>query len=665
MSNKRIFHFTLGPVQGFVSQARRTRDLWAGSFLLAYLSGHAMKAVTDKGGKIDFPSVHGKDPKKPTDELLKAINQRGKGNINPQIGSLPNRFKASVPKGFKPEVCQDAVQKAWKQIADAVWKKYLNQYEGEPTHKIWQRQVDNFWDMSWVIGEDPQDKSDGAWLDKRKNWRTYQPPIEEGDHCTLMGDWQELSGIVRVKDREKQDNFWSKLKESAHISDLELPPSERLCAIAFIKRFFPKVAKNAIGWDPQTKNWPSTSYMAAVSWLLDIALGNSKEAREQCSTYADKVIEISGKLEGRVMGESQTELLKPENVQNDLRKKLEQMGSIVNLDGSFFFKESLENPNILKFKEDTNDTENLKEQLIKALEELQKVVGNKASPFYALLLMDGDSLGGLLQRSDIDQAKVSEALDEFTKGVQGIVSSHFGMTVYAGGDDVLALLPLSKVLEAAVELRSHYLESFRNVFEEDITATISAGVVFANNRLTLRSVIKQAHHLLDDIAKDENGRDSIAIAVATGSGNTVEWVSTWQDPNDTSGKTLPEGLNELAEKFTQNKLTEKFAGNYSNQFFFNIGERFSILLDEKQQLTNEALPLKLLTAEYLKSREHQVSYREAEEHVGNLLSVCRKRCNKSNMDEKERVKVEKDELKTLLVDGALLVRFLANRGAEQ
>ncbi len=37
-----ILQFTLGPVQGFVAQARRTRDFWAGSFLLSYLTGKAM-----------------------------------------------------------------------------------------------------------------------------------------------------------------------------------------------------------------------------------------------------------------------------------------------------------------------------------------------------------------------------------------------------------------------------------------------------------------------------------------------------------------------------------------------------------------------------------------------------------------------------------------------
>ncbi|WP_255724622.1 type III-B CRISPR-associated protein Cas10/Cmr2 [Shimazuella soli] len=34
-------HFTIGPVQEFVAQSRRTRDLLASSFLLSYLAAHA------------------------------------------------------------------------------------------------------------------------------------------------------------------------------------------------------------------------------------------------------------------------------------------------------------------------------------------------------------------------------------------------------------------------------------------------------------------------------------------------------------------------------------------------------------------------------------------------------------------------------------------------
>ena len=40
-----VLHFTLGPVQSFVAEARRLRDFWAGSFLLSWLSGQAMRAV--------------------------------------------------------------------------------------------------------------------------------------------------------------------------------------------------------------------------------------------------------------------------------------------------------------------------------------------------------------------------------------------------------------------------------------------------------------------------------------------------------------------------------------------------------------------------------------------------------------------------------------------
>jgi len=53
----RYFHLTLGPVQGFVAQARRSRDFWAGSFILSWLSGVAMSAVRTQGGEIIFPKA--------------------------------------------------------------------------------------------------------------------------------------------------------------------------------------------------------------------------------------------------------------------------------------------------------------------------------------------------------------------------------------------------------------------------------------------------------------------------------------------------------------------------------------------------------------------------------------------------------------------------------
>ena len=66
---RKIMHFTLGPVQGFIGDARRTRDFWAGSFLLSWLSGHAMAALDATGKRIVFPQVV-------DDEMFLAITKK-------------------------------------------------------------------------------------------------------------------------------------------------------------------------------------------------------------------------------------------------------------------------------------------------------------------------------------------------------------------------------------------------------------------------------------------------------------------------------------------------------------------------------------------------------------------------------------------------------------
>lgn len=48
-------HFHLRPVQGFFAEARRTRDIWAGSFLLSRLVGEAaawVRAVDGLGSAL-------------------------------------------------------------------------------------------------------------------------------------------------------------------------------------------------------------------------------------------------------------------------------------------------------------------------------------------------------------------------------------------------------------------------------------------------------------------------------------------------------------------------------------------------------------------------------------------------------------------------------------
>lgn len=262
--SRRIVHFTLGPVQGFISDARRTRDLWAGSFLLSWLSGNAMAALEDAKGEIIFPQAE-------NDDLLQTI-KAGKGST--YIGSLPNRFKADITnvEGDAGEICKQAVIDSWNKLHQQVWDRFVAgvAHHGNETKNIWERQTGNFWEMSWVTGAEAP--NDGQWLDLRKNWRTVLPSDEPGDKCRLMGRYQELSGHPRIGDGGYQREFWQQLAAVKGISPLDMKEDERLCSIALIKRLFPLIAKEVLGWTPGgqsevIRHWPSVSYIAAVPWL--------------------------------------------------------------------------------------------------------------------------------------------------------------------------------------------------------------------------------------------------------------------------------------------------------------------------------------------------------------------------------------------------------------
>ncbi|WP_369424635.1 type III-B CRISPR-associated protein Cas10/Cmr2, partial [Methanothrix sp.] len=271
-----MINFTIGPVQGFIGQARRTRDLWSGSFLLSYLSGCAMAEIRRIGGSIIVPDVE-------EDCLLRWIEKKGDGTP-PRIGTLPNRFRASAEDpAVAARSAAERVRGAWKEIADCVWRRYVEDVAdiGKSTQEIWRRQVDSFWEIHWTIGA-----MEG--MEARKNWRFYRdwvdgrPTIEGGDHCTIMSDWQEISGYVRATDGMKQEAFWRKFRKNTGGMDLRI--DERLCAIALIKRMFPSVSKDAIGWDVNADTWPSTLYVAAIPWLRSVIASN----RDVANSYAEK-----------------------------------------------------------------------------------------------------------------------------------------------------------------------------------------------------------------------------------------------------------------------------------------------------------------------------------------------------------------------------------------
>ena len=513
---------SIGPVQGFVSQSRRTRDLWGSSYLLAFLSAHAMRGADEAGGMIVQPVVR-------NDRLYRWVCGRGTGDP-PRIGTVPNHFVVKLHGDARPvaEAAEASFKAAWRRVYDAVWKQFIDHVcpAGNGTEAIWRRQVRAFWEVSWTAG--PWSKG-GSLLAHRKHWRSHRPPDEPGDKCTVMHDLQELSGHVRARSSSKQDEFWQRVKSG--LGDLDLQKNERLCAVAFVKRLFSRVdGGDALGWQVAATHWPSTVYVGAVPWIRSVLASAPDRARE----YAAAV-------QGATTG------VFPMQCPPFSGLDMAAGGDFPKLDANYLHREFVTSEQLCPLQDDSSTGVRIQlGALLNNIYEVRNSVGRRLGPppvFYALLLADGDCLGKLV--SALDGTVVSTALASFTDIVPGIVERHSGVTVYAGGDDVLAMLPVPGALSCARDLADAYRASFSETDPKSQNrATVSAAVVFAHVRLPLRSVLAAARTLLDVVAKDGNGRNSLAAGVLKPGGSYCQWVTSWVRPavNGSSAVTLIDGL---------------------------------------------------------------------------------------------------------------------------
>lgn len=646
--SQRYFHFTIGPVQGFVAQARRTRDFWAGSFLLSWLSGVAMLAVKAQDGTIEFPS--------PREGYLEWINGRGSGD-SPRQGAIPNRFKATVSDDFDPHKIKEIVCEAWKALAKKVWDEDLGSVaKGIKARDIWERQHANFWEISWILTE--SEASD--LLDRRKNWRSHLASPEPGVKCMVMDGWQELSGADHPNSAE-QKNFWDKVRSQQGKTGMQtdLAEGEKLCAVAFVKRRFARhfasftaniKGVSLRGWELDN-SVPSVSYMAAVHWLEAVLTHPEKE-------------KVTGVLEAAKELDSRNDEWKTRIRCLEMAMEEHQIPRhLIARDGSVFFG---------GMRDDASpDEQESQEQLARdfrgAVKELKLDV--PLSPFYAILLMDGDSLG--VHMGDIEkQPKIANALNQFTQLVPNIVEENNGFLVYAGGDDVLAILPLEDAFLCANSLREVYAQSFEGT---EIPSTLSGAIEFAHVKTPLGRVLGDSHDLLDHVAKEGCGRDAIAVRVWKTGGCDLQWAQPWEIALDGNAKVT---LQQLADEFED----KDGATPFSNGFFYKIRERFELLNPPKDQFNSfliedqevsvltEDQEVSVLAADYISSginegKTTKITMAEARQLVAPLLEQCRPH-HRVTDEAGKATEFPVEQPKRLKADGALLVRFLAHKGIE-
>lgn len=146
---------------------------------------------------------------------------------------------------------------------------------------------------------------------------------------------------------------------------------------------------------------------------------------------------------------------------------------------------------------------------------LENVVG--ASGYFAFIKADGDDMGNLLAGDGLKKmgkkmtpsrlAMLSSLINEVCEeSLTKIVARYGGRTVFAGGDDILAILPGDQAMDAAIELSNSFKEAMNH------SATMSAGISLMHRRLPVYAGLGEVYGLIES-AKSNPGKDSVAYKV--------------------------------------------------------------------------------------------------------------------------------------------------------
>ncbi len=231
--SKYLFLFTIGPVQSFISQARKTQDIYTGSFLLSHLIDSVMKELEDKVNNCELIFPH-KD-----------------------IKFKPNRFIAEIESDDI-----EKVGKGLKSFAVNMFKEISISILDNVTLDSskpdgFNSQIKDFFQVNWValpLKEDDYEviyKKIESYLGSIKNIRVFEQLNrgrgEIGRKCSLCGERNVL--FYKRTAKNKEPAYIQ--KGVIEIKGNELNPGEGLCAVCFTKRFcktasFPSTAEIAL-----------------------------------------------------------------------------------------------------------------------------------------------------------------------------------------------------------------------------------------------------------------------------------------------------------------------------------------------------------------------------------------------------------------------------------
>lgn len=469
-----VLIFTFSPVQSFIAEARRAADLYVGSQILSELAKASTKAIAEQQGELIYPvSLDGDAP-------------------NVIVARVPAEHARSIARA-----AEQALLDEWQRIGQTARDQFTRWGFADQTfNAIWDRQTNHLWNIFWAAAEETSGYADAyerarAALDAIKRSRSFEPCEEPGIKDTLSGQREALHPAGQTSYRAVRQ-FWAKIAAQRGVGYAKLRPEgrERLDAIGAIKRFC-DMAENS--------SFPSTSTIAALDFIEQA----KTKAPEQLRAYRDTVKQLG-----------------MYRVRND---------SDWPFDGDLLYEETLNAERLQQdYGLDRPDAHQLNAAR-QALKALHKAVGGPPSTYYALLVLDGDSMGHrigeCLKQPDPQDAhtRLSRSLDTFAQRVKEIIPKD--CLIYNGGDDVLAFLPLSWALEKAQALAQAFEETAQAA---PVFGAASAGIALVHHSHPLDAALRAARDA-EGVAKQVTGKAALCLTALKRSGEQETATVKWPD----------------------------------------------------------------------------------------------------------------------------------------
>jgi len=501
--------FSITPVQGFIARARKMRDFWTGSVLLSWLAFEGLRWVIENLGPdhVLYPSL----VDQPLINTYLEKEWSVSGTFKPElwksqpneIASLPNKFLFLVPFDKADDIAleiKQALDRQWQGIACRTIG-YLSEIvkldDNEKTHlqQLFDRQTTVFWEYQWAAAR-LADHTDRDQLTGLLDAEAFKRPFQY---------FETVEPILKNKDYALKNTSRGVLYSTSHNlvqAALAAEKSRRA-----VKRNEEPGEKCQMCGEFEVlhgSRWngeKASDYKDHIKafWNQFIKDDDFNENERLCAMcfikrYAPKVLKKE-----------------PAHILNGIFGDADSFPSTTEMALRPYFSRH----NIKDAKRRKTIAQNLYEDGEKAKGEKIKDLDK----YYAILMMDGDNMGklingeaiasgwrGIMHPQIVDRlrqksfdslyrqpwekiytkdelnkrlvtpaihAAISEALGDFSiYGVEPIIEKYDGRLIYAGGDDVCAFLPARNALSAAREIEEYYTSAFRFISPDRVSEAL-------------------------------------------------------------------------------------------------------------------------------------------------------------------------------------------------